>query len=530
MKIIFTVLFALTAIVCFAQNINYESRDLAFFRYPLKPLDPSAKTYSSSLQDLSSGETRQRDSSLIRALRIEGYERVRENGDVQLELIISPLAVTSKETKDIPLESESGGKKTVIHQYSYFITYSFPAKLRITCKGKLIADQDLPGNYSTGYFPRDRTSLTNLQQEYDNDFYFLDGLRQKRVEDRVIEIRNYLASNYGKGIFFEIIDVGYVKDKKGLYDDVNKPYALILNAFEYAHKKQTYLDETYKSKLSEAITQIEEVLKESSDDKKARIDPKVTAMLQYNKALALWGLHEMNKAEEQLTKIEKVSVNTLGVKLSLKNKIQDRRARLAVNGLLGGPVYVAAEITPSAPLLIKPTRDYVVGRAGDTLDVRFINPSLDVMTYGDSVWLQDRIIIMKGDKRVELNPPDIHGYCFKGVFRESLIWQKNTNNTTVEYEKKFCQRIVSGPISVYRYYNVINSFSDPREKVVTKKMYYKKDDKLREVMFLNFNKGVSKLIVENKELSERVQSGAYGREDFSKIMEEYNVWSKANKK
>jgi hypothetical protein len=57
-------------------------------------------------------------------------------------------------------------------------------------------------------------------------------------------------------------------------------------------------------------------------------------------------------------------------------------------------------------------------------------------------------------------------------------------------------------------------------------MYYKKGDQLLEVMFLNFNRGVSKLVADYPELSERVKNGAYQREDFVKIISEYNEWMK----
>lgn len=535
---LFISLILLTAASIQAQNINYEMHDVAFFRLPLKPLDPAAKTYSVSLEDLGNAlEPRHKDSLLNKALVLPGYQRVREAGDVQLELIISPLTVTNKEAKDKPLELEKDGKKTVMHQYSYAITYSFPTKLRVTCLGKLIGDQDMPGFFNTDYFPKDGQSLSSLQSEYDHDYYFIGRLRQERVDQRVYDIKQLVFSNYGKAMAYQVINIGYVKDKKGLYEDVNKAYALLHEAFIYAHRKEPYLDETFKGKTTAAIEMLEEIAAESSDDKKARIDPKVTAMLHYDLALAHYGLNKFDEAQAYLDKIQKAPSNTGYMIRQLADMIQDRRARFAANGLLGRPPVAADEIKPVAPTITKKpvglenmVHDYVEGNNGDTVNVRIIQPSQDVMAFGDSVWLQDQIIILKKDKRIEVYPGEIRGYSYKGVYRESLSWIKDMNTSPWTFEKKFCKRIVNGAIPVFKCYEVVPSRYNANEKVVTTKLMYKQKNELYQVMFLNFNKGVSKVVTDYPELAEKVRNGAYQREDFVKVITEYNTWMANNNK
>jgi hypothetical protein len=164
------------------------------------------------------------------------------------------------------------------------------------------------------------------------------------------------------------------------------------------------------------------------------------------------------------------------------------------------------------------------------MDVRFIIPSQDVMPFGDSLWLEDEIIVMKDNKRVEIYPMQIHSYSYKGIVRESLTWVKDMNVTPWQYEKKFCKRLAAGAIPVYRYYYVTASMHDHTQNVVKSTLYYKKGDRLQEVMFLNFNKGVSKIIADYPELAERVKNGAYQREDFVKVMREYNEWIKNKQK
>jgi tetratricopeptide (TPR) repeat protein len=526
-KILFLLLLPAVS-TCLAQNINYEMMDIKFYRLPLKPLAQSVKTYSVSLQDLGADlAAREKDSLLARALVITGFERIGENGDVQAELVISPLSIMSKEVKDRPLENEKNGLKTVIHQYSYYINYSFPTKIRLTVNGNLITEQDFPGFFQTQYYPRINNSLTNLQQEYDQDIYFLSNLRFERVTERTKQIKDWLFSNYGRGMAYEVIYAGYIKDKKGLYDDINKAFASMRSAYQYAHGRKDYRDETFNIKINEAVAIYEKALLESSDDKKARIDPKVTAMINYNLALASYGQNDFDKAQEHLGKMQKAGNETEYVASALKNMVTDKRARFVANGKLGGPI---EEGTKTQATARKSTRNFIVPKPGDTLEVSFILPSREVMRFGDSLWLQDRIIVMKNNKRVEFNPGEIHGYSYNGIFRESLTWVKDMNTNPWTFEKKFCRRIVDGAIPVFKCYQVKNGIQDTTEKFVEPTMRYTAPDKrLIEVGFMNFNKAVSKLVSKYPELSERVKNGAYSDKDFLVVIREYNQWAKNNK-
>ncbi len=543
MRLILTTCLLFLAIgITFSQNIKYEPKDLYFYRYPLKPLDKSLKTYSYRLEDLGNDLAAWQRDSLQRALHIPGYKRVRENGDVQIELVVSPLTITNKEVNDKPVDTEKNGVKSVMHQYWYDITYSFPMKIRVVAKGQVITEQDLAGFFTTQYYPQNRSSLSSLQQEYNNDYSFKDGLRYERTEQRKAEVRNWLFSNYGYGMAGDRVNVGYVKDKKGEYADLLKAFSLLYNAIAGASKKIDYLNDTFKQQVNEAIGIWEAALKEASEDKNARIDPKVSAMIYGNLALAYYELNDFDKAEEWIKKITKAAAfNTEQVAFELKPGIADKRARFVANGFVNGvqpdmidrgfakPSLAKEDMAPSVsePVVVKGgPRDYIVITPGDTMDVRFIIPSHDVMPFGDSVWMEDEIIVLKDNKRVEIYPKEIHGYSYKGVFRQSLTWVKDMNTSPWTYEHKFCQRVLSGAIPVYRYSYVTTSMHDRTQKIVATRMYYKKGDQLLEVMFLNFNRGVSKLVADYPDLSERVKSGAYQREDFVRIIREYNEWMK----
>jgi len=547
MRLTFTTfLLLLAAGISFSQNIKFEAKDIYYYRYPMKPLDKSAKTYSYRLEDLGNDLTPWQRDSLASALHIPGFQRVRENGDVQLELVVSPLTVTKKEAMDKPIDVEKNGKKSVMHQYWYDIMYTFPMKIRVVAKGQVITEQDLEGFFTAKYYPQDNSSLSSLQQEYERDYSFKDRLHYERTEQRQREVREWLFSNYGYGLYGDRIEVGYVKDRKDEYSDLQKAFSLLYGAFAGADKKIDYLNDDFKARVNEAIGIWEAALKESGEEKSARINRKVTAMIYYNLGLAYYGLNNFDKAEEWLQKIGKeASSSTEHLTYTLKQVVADKRARFAANGFINGvqpdltdrgfarPASVkggAPQTMAIDPIAGSGFRDYIVLTPGDTMDVRFVMPSHDSMPFGDSVWMEDQIIVLKDNKRVEIYPQEIHGYSYKGVYKESLRWVKDMNTSPWTYENKFCRRLVSGAIPVYKYYYVTTSMQNRTKQIVATRMYYRKGDQLLEVMFLNFNRGVSKLVADYAELSERVKNGAFQREDFVKIIEEYNAWAKNKSK
>lgn len=512
-----------------AQNINFESQRTTFYRYPLHPLDKSLKTYSASIQELGSFlDKPQKDTLLERAMVLPGFERVKAGGDVQIEVIMNPLSVTNKELKDEPRTTEKDGVKTTYHQYWYEISYNFPTRIRLLARGEVITEQDLPGFYTTQYYPQNRNSLPGIQKEYDNDYHFRNVLLGKHLRERKMEIREWLFSNYGYGFIERVIDVATIKDKKGEYPDVSKGLSLMLAAIKSTHQKKDYIDEEFKAKLNQAIALYEKELKEFSPDKNARINEKVKNLLHFNIALAQYMMRDFDEAEHSLSLMDKDVRGLHSDPYRLKEEIQDTRMRLAANGLMKG------ELPPAMPkpkpvevATSKPStqyRDYIVFVNGDTVDVQFVMPSHDLMPYGDSLWLQDRVIVIEDEKSIEILAKDIMAYSFQGVDRETYSKVVDTSTMPFTIEYRMCQRTAKGTISLYRCHEVATSFSDPSKKFVKTVPYYKKGDKFEVAVYGNFNKGVSKLVSDYPELSARVKNGEFKEGDLVKVVKEYNAW------
>src|SRR6478609_7406224 len=346
MKKLLALFFVLYLSCGVAQNIKFDNQRVAFYRYPLRPLDKSFKTYSIKLLELNARLANDMRDSLTKALVLPGDEKVATDGDVQLELIVSPLFITNKDVKDQPIESEKDGKKTIVHQFWYEIRYSFPVKIRIANHAQTISELDFPGFFTTEYYADDRTSQNSLQKAFDSDYYFIDKLKYKRVDELKYEVRRMLASEHGFGMADEFIDIGYVKDKKGEYADLTKAMSIMHEAFAYANGKQNYIGEFFTSRINEAVGIYDKALLESSEEKKARIDPFVTGMIQYNLALANYGLNDLDKAAEWLTKIKNADKGDASVYRRLRERIEDKRSRMMANGMMPGQLPMAQ--APSA--------------------------------------------------------------------------------------------------------------------------------------------------------------------------------------
>jgi len=524
MKTLFIFFFTL-GISCpgLAQNINFEWVGVSLYRLPLKPLTVEEKTYSTSIQDLGNQLDPTLRKTLQEALEIPGFTRKEGNAAVQVELIVSPLAVTSKELKDSPFTVEKNGVKTVYHHYDYLLNCSFPAKFRVVLKGGQTIEQELPAFFQTKYYGRKATTEIELQTQWESDYSFQTSLLKERTEERAKELKTLLFNHYGYGMNSENISIGYVKDKKGEYPHLTRAMALLREAFLYASNKELFRDETFESKVNEAKGLLEKELSQGNEDKKARINPKVMAMIHYNLGLVSYALQDFDNAREHLGKTT-ASRSTEAEANTLLDKIRDQQTRLVANGLQANQDKIlpgnSADAEPASPKMPAEIKDYIVGKKLDTLEVRFLFPPTAAMPFGDTLWMQDKVVIATNGTPSEFFPDDLHGFCYKGIYHESLWWLEDVTTNPWTIAKKFCKRIVHGAIPVYLCHQVITD--EEGYKKVESRQYYKKDDKFVEVMFLNFNRGVSKLVSRDPALSEKVRNGEFKREDFLTIIQQYN--------
>jgi tetratricopeptide (TPR) repeat protein len=403
-------------------------------------------------------------------------------------------------------------------------------KLRVLLRGRLVSEQDLPGIFNAEYFPEDRRSEAALKRLYDNDYHFRNRLLGERLHENKRSIRRLLFSEYGYGMQREGLDIGYVKDRKGIYSDLSKALSLMNEALKGADNKKDYLDDVFAGKVNEAITIYHKALEEASDDKKARIDPKVSTLIHYNLALAFYGLQKYDDAQSWLAKATSGEGPAKGRAQYLENRIANKIRRLNAREI---SVDESLPMESGSPTLMNDSSDagdFIILKSGDSVKVKFLMPSRETMPYGDSVWLQDKIIVWNNNKRMEATARELVGYSYNGVYRHAIRSTEDGSSVPPVMSYKFCKMVESGAISVYDCYNVEPSFRDATRLIVATQGWYTKGEDTFKVMFLNFNRGVSKLVEDYPDLAEKVRGGTYEREDFNKVVREYNQWAATQKK
>ncbi|MFZ5970932.1 MAG: hypothetical protein ACOYXA_05025 [Bacteroidota bacterium] len=509
-----------------AQNLKVEVVPTTFYRLPLKKLNPDLKTWSLHIQDIGGGVSRQQYEYLDSQIKWPGFERVATQPDVLVELVVAPLSVTSKEVKDVPLETTQNGNKVTVHQYWYQITYSYLMKLRLSAGGQLIAEQDFgSAAYGAEYYPQDRNSKLSLEKEWANDQYFLPKQRAEKVEQIANAIRQWLFSHYGYGFASEEFNVGYVKDKDGRYADLSEAMARFREALLYAKGKEHYLDDQYKSLSDQSVAIWKAALQEASNEKKARINPKVTEMIWQNLVLTAYAAQQYDVVEQYFAEMPTPDNSMRLFQANINASIADKKLRASSTTVtLASPV-----VTSSAGANV--TRDYLVDRKGDTVFVKIILPPASTMPHGDSVWMQEKVMVWEDGRQVTLLPTDIIAYSYQGKCYETYTWVDfQDKNPTSRTKGMFVKRVVNGAIPLYVGYTPKSSSTDPTKIWIEKSTFYKADGAITTAGFLNFKKGVSKLVANHTGLVAKVQNGEYGREDFVTIIQEYNQWVKSQSK
>lgn len=207
-------------------------------------------------------------------------------------------------------------KKTEMQRtYSYTVAYKRPTYLKLEFNGQILYDGVFEGTSEYSEF-------TSAQSPN------LFNLEKQSVDGVLAAVNEYINNNYGQTLITRTIKIGYVKNKDGLYDDLEKAKNLAvsgLKSYEYGKPNKD---------IDEAISIWEKVLEETDlSDKKARIDAKAYEEILFN-------LNKVSLATYQLEKAE-MYINTLKtVKLSGSEKkeldifefeLNDRKQRVAAS-------------------------------------------------------------------------------------------------------------------------------------------------------------------------------------------------------
>ncbi|MBI9054112.1 MAG: hypothetical protein JEY96_09875 [Bacteroidales bacterium] len=372
-------LFILAAVFCFSQNTYYEDISFSYLRSPLQPLSTEFKTYAvianvdyaadiasqkenwqkskeEALQQNESEKQEYKEKSLgnklvSRALldeekpkdiiigakyfskvydaadvssriKFDGYE-VSTSSDLKIEVILLGFEYLIEE--DI---TEKTKDDVTTKEYSYKISYKHPMEI------KLFDGFDEEINYSElANFKSFQTKNTkkfsssySLEKYWkENKISYLSKLDEKVTRDNLKTINNYLNSQFGYSTIEKNSAIAMVKPKKFEYPEY-------FNAYEQIFTGYTYLLDNKNDAvnyINEAITNWETALKESDkENKKARVNLKVTAVTHLNCAEAYCWLNDFQNARRHIMKIKMLKTKKYDKKVEeLQNFMEDQERR-----------------------------------------------------------------------------------------------------------------------------------------------------------------------------------------------------------
>lgn len=195
-----------------------------------------------------------------------------------------------KETSYYDTKSKQTLKKNV---YSFDTKYKRPTNFTLKIGDNIISDGIYGG---TGDF-----TVTNTPNRPN-----MKNLERESITNTLSEINAYLNSEYGFPEVNYSYNIKYVKNKKGEYDDLEE-------ALEYA--KSGYVNfipgkGSENEDLQEAISIWEEAIKESNpEDRKARIDKKVSIAIYQNLISAYIATKSFPDAKNSIDAVKKIKLN-----------------------------------------------------------------------------------------------------------------------------------------------------------------------------------------------------------------------------
>ena len=372
-------LFILSTVLCFSQNTYYEDISFSYLRGPLQPLPTEIKSYvvianvdyaadiaiqkeswekskEETIQQNEAEKQEYKEKSLgnklvSRALLDEEKPKDVIIGEKYFSKVYDAAGVSSRikfdgyqasSSSDLKIEvillgfefliEEDIKEKTkddvTTKEYSYKISYKHPMEI------KLFDSFDEEINYSEmADFKSFQTKNTKkfsssyaLEKYWrENKISYLSKLDEKVTRDNLKTINNYLNSQFGYSTIEKNSAIAMVKPKKFEYPEYFNAYEQIFTGYSYMMDNK--IDAV--NYINEAITNWETALKESDkENKKARINLKVTAVTHLNCAEAYCWIDDFKNARRHIMKIKMLKTKKYDKKVeALQNFMEDQEKR-----------------------------------------------------------------------------------------------------------------------------------------------------------------------------------------------------------
>jgi len=134
-KFIILFILSILPLLGFAQKVTFDNAKVKYTQLPLYPLPEEIKTYETRLVIELPDETDKPDQLNNQYLKIQGYKKIKEGGDLIIDIVFGKFGLLGKELKTDEVYNINAGENMT--GYFYKIHCEYPVTLTvITGNGK----------------------------------------------------------------------------------------------------------------------------------------------------------------------------------------------------------------------------------------------------------------------------------------------------------------------------------------------------------------------------------------------------------
>lgn len=336
-KLVLFILIVATFSSTHAQNIKNEKVQVKYLQLPYTPLKEELKTYRKTIEliALKLGDSRSRLTSEIGAsLNLRGYKEVQEGADMELytrleEYSAEGLFVNSEE------RTETKSDKTTVKYYVYIgvcdIKYPLYFRFRDIKADRIIFEGYI--NNSERYVKKRTSEFTSQAAAKSALEQLVANGKGELFNANVGVLRDKIFSEYSFSPIAYPWSINYVEtSKKANYDDVVAAKEATKTALESLSNESHQVSIESETLILKAIDMWQAILKESDlEDRKARIDKKVTMAVLENIAYCYFFIQNFSEADKFI--LQAMNVDKKVWELELRDMIIDAKKRFKSNNV-----------------------------------------------------------------------------------------------------------------------------------------------------------------------------------------------------
>jgi hypothetical protein len=311
MKLLLTlILLSVCILAARAQNIKDDRISVAYLQLPTRPLRAHLKTYRKNIELLGLQPTDSRE-TLIRSINAHldfnkrDFKEVQSGADMELYIRLEEFRSTSISIESVE-RSETKSDKTIVKR-KYFVancqmTYPFFLRIRAIRDDSTIFEGYI--NNSQSYTSLRSGEWIDAESARKDMVNIIAKAKESFFSETLDAVQAKLINEYSYHETFYKLGINYVaSNKKTNYDDTATAKDSTILALSSIKGHTLEVPADTKIRLQRCIELWENILKESApDDRKSRIDKKVTVALCENVAYCYLFLQNFTQAESYVQK------------------------------------------------------------------------------------------------------------------------------------------------------------------------------------------------------------------------------------